>query len=89
MEYQSLVSQIQDTLLNQENYVKPYVYIIKSVVKNTEELMVGLKKLNTNIRKHIDAITNEKTAGEIVQDFFVAADGVVSGRSVKRRLEGM
>ncbi|OPX87202.1 MAG: hypothetical protein A4E53_02580 [Pelotomaculum sp. PtaB.Bin104] len=33
--------------------------------------MVGLKKLNTNIKKHIDAITNEKSAGEIVQDFFV------------------
>jgi hypothetical protein len=33
--------------------------------------MIGLKKLNTNIKKYIDAITNEKTAGEIVQDFFV------------------
>lgn len=71
MEYQSLVSQIHATLINQEAYVKPYEYIIKRVVENTEELMIGLKKLNTNIKKYIDDITNEKTAGEIVQDFFV------------------
>jgi hypothetical protein len=71
MEYQSLVSQIHATLLNQEAYGKPYEYIIKRVAENTEELMVGLKKLNTNIKKYIDAITNEKTAGEIVHDFFV------------------
>ncbi len=71
LEYQSLVSQIHATLLNQEGYAKPYEYIIKRVVENTDELIVGLKKLNTNIKKHIDAITNEKTAGEIVQDFFV------------------
>ncbi len=71
MEYQSLVSQIHATLLNQELYAKPYEYIIKRIVDNTEELMNGLKKLNTNIRKYIDAITNEKDAGEIVRDFFV------------------
>lgn len=71
LEYQSLVSQIHATLLNQEGYAKPYEYIIKRVAENTDELMVGLKKLNTNIKKYIDAITNEKTAGDIVQDFFV------------------
>ncbi len=71
MEYQSMVSQIHATLLSQEAYAKPYEYIIKRVAENTEELMTGLKKLNTNIKKYIDAITNEKTAGKIVQDFFV------------------
>jgi len=71
LEYQSLVSQIHATLLNKEGYIKPYEYIIKRVIENTEELMVGLKKLDTNIKKYIDAITNEKSAGEIVQDFFI------------------
>lgn len=71
IEYQSLVSQIHATLLNKEAYVKPYEYIIKRVTENTEELMIGLKKLNTNIKKYIDEITNEKSAGEIVQDFFL------------------
>jgi len=71
MEYQSLVSQINATLLNQDSYIKPYEYIIKRVTENTEELMIGLKKLNSNIKKYIDAITNEKTAGEIIQNFFV------------------
>ncbi len=71
LEYQSLVSQINATLLNKESYVKPYEYIIKRVSENTEELMVGLKKLNTNIKKYIDAITNEKSANQIVEEFFV------------------
>lgn len=71
IEYQSLVSQIHGTLLNTEAYAKPYEYIIKLVIQNTEELIGGLKKLNTNIKKHIEGITNEKTAGEIIQDFFV------------------
>ena len=60
IEYQSLVSQIHATLVKQDGYAKPYEYIIKRVIENTEELIVGLKKLNTNIKKHIDAITNEK-----------------------------
>ncbi len=71
MEYQSLVSQIHATLLNKDSYLKPYEYIIKRVIENTEELMVGLKKLNTNIKKYIDDITNDKTANQIIEEFFV------------------
>lgn len=71
MEYQSLVSQIHATLLNKDSYSKPYEYIIKRVFENTEELMVGLKKLNTNIKKYIDDITNDKTANQIIEEFFV------------------
>ncbi|MDD4493165.1 MAG: DUF5716 family protein [Eubacteriales bacterium] len=71
LEYQSLLSQIHATLLNKEGYAKPYEYIIKRIIENTEELIIGLKKLNSNIKKHIDAITSEKTAGEIVRDFFI------------------
>lgn len=69
-EYQSVVSQIHATLLNRDGYIKPYEYIIKRVIDNTEELMSGLKRLNTNIKKYIDAITNEKSAAEIIKDFF-------------------
>ncbi|MHB1454271.1 MAG: Wadjet anti-phage system protein JetA family protein [Saccharofermentanales bacterium] len=69
-EYQSVVSQIHATLLNRDGYVKPYEYIIKRVIDNTEELMSGLKRLNTNIKKYIDAITNEKSTAEIIRDFF-------------------
>jgi hypothetical protein len=71
MEYQSLVSQIHATLINKESYIKPYEYIIKRVTENTEELNSGLKKLNTNIKKHIDALTADKSAAQIVEDFFV------------------
>jgi hypothetical protein len=71
MEYQSLVSQIHATLLNRDGYIKPYEYIIKRVHENTEELMAGFKKLNTSIRKHIETITSDKSAAEIVQNFFI------------------
>ena len=70
MEYQSVISQIHGTLQNSEAYIKPYEYIIKRVAENTEELISGLKKLNTMIKKRIDAITRDKTAAEIVEDFF-------------------
>lgn len=71
MEYQSVISQIHATLHNKEAYVKPYEYIIKRVIENTEELIGGLKKLSTMIKKRIDAITRNKTAAQIVEDFFV------------------
>ncbi|HHT97102.1 MAG TPA: hypothetical protein GXZ90_04310 [Clostridiales bacterium] len=71
MEYQSVLSQIHGTLNNKAAYIKPYEYIIKRVSENTEELIIGLKKLNTMIKKRIDAITRDKTAAEIVEDFFV------------------
>lgn len=70
MEYQSFISQIHGTLQNKEAYIKPYEYIIKRVSENTEELINGLKKLNTMIKKRIDEITRDKTAAEIVEDFF-------------------
>lgn len=71
MEYQSVISQIHGTLQNKEAYVKPYQFIIKRVTENTDELINGLKKLNTMIKKRIDEITRDKTAAQIVEDFFV------------------
>ena len=70
VEYQSVVSQIHATLLNEAAYKKPYEFILKRVITNTEELINGLKKLNTSIKKRIDAITKEKTAAEIIKEFF-------------------
>lgn len=70
VEYQSQIAQIYSTLINEENYNKPYEYILKSVSENTETLITKLKKLNTNIKKYIEMITHEKTATEIVRDFF-------------------
>ncbi len=71
MEYQSIISQIHGTLLNGEAYTKPYEYIILSVSQSTDTLMKGLKKLNTNIKRYIDDLTNDKSANEIVEDFFL------------------
>lgn len=71
MEYQSVISQIHGALLNEEGYRKPYEFIIKGVIENTENLISGLKKLNTMIKKRIDQITKDKSAAQIVEDFFV------------------
>ena len=71
IEYQSYISQIYAMLNNEEGYNKPYENIIKRVAENTEELIIGLKKLNTNIKKYIDKITSEKTAAQIIDDFFL------------------
>lgn len=71
MEYQSVINHIYSAFTNKESWIKPYEYIIKSVFKNTEELNAGLKKLNTSIKKRIEAITADKTAGQIVEEFFI------------------
>ena len=78
IEYQSLVAQIHTTLLDEKAYIKPYEYIIKRVIENTEELIIGLKKLSTNIKNYISDITNEKTTSEILEDFFNYQDVIAS-----------
>ncbi|WP_422484763.1 Wadjet anti-phage system protein JetA family protein [Gudongella sp. DL1XJH-153] len=70
MEYQSEISSIYGILMNQEGFRRPYENVIKKVIENTEYVMVGLKKLNTSIKNRIDNITRDKTASEIVRDFF-------------------
>lgn len=70
MEYQSEISSIYGILKNEEGFARPYENVIKKVIENTEYVMVGLKKLNTSIKKRIDNITRDKTAPEIIQDFF-------------------
>ncbi len=71
IEYPGLISQIHATLISEEGYVKPYEYVIKQVARNTEEMLIGLKKLNTSIKRHIEKITSDKSAGEIIEEFFV------------------
>ena len=50
-EYQGLISQIHAVLQNEELYTKPYQFILKNVVNNTEQLVSSLKKLNISIKK--------------------------------------
>ncbi len=70
MEYQSIISTIYNTLNSKEAYKNPYEFVIISVFNNTEDLIIGLKKLNTTIKKRIDNITRDKTPAEIIEDFF-------------------
>lgn len=70
IEYQSVVSIIYNSLNNLENYKKPYEYVIKNVVDNTDKLISSLKRLNTNIKRYIDSQTSDKSAKQIIENFF-------------------
>lgn len=70
MEYQSVISLIYNTLKNGEAYNKPYEYVLKNIKENTDKLINGLKKLNSNIKRQIEKITNDKSAKEIIENYF-------------------
>ena len=70
MEYQSEVSAIYSLLTNKNLYDRPYPQIIKPVYDRTLALFTELKKLNTNIRKYIDELTEEQTPEELMEHFF-------------------
>lgn len=77
-EFQSLISTIHTLLMREENYKKPYEYILKNVFENTHELILNLKKLNSNIKKRIDEVTQNKSAQEILDHFFLYHDEIAS-----------
>ncbi len=70
MEYQSEISMIYSTLTNEELLERPYPQVLRPVFERTRALFDGLKKLNTSIKKYIENITADKTAEEIIHDFF-------------------
>lgn len=78
MEYQSEIAVIYSTLTNEELLASPYPQVLKPVFDRTRALFDGLKKLNTSIKNYIDDITAEKTAEEILRDFFTYHDEIGS-----------
>lgn len=78
MEYQGEVSAIYSLLTNEELLSRPYPQILKPVYERTLSLFTGLKKLNTSIRKHIEAITADKTSEQIIDEFFKYHDEIGS-----------
>ena len=70
MEYQSEISAIYSLLTNEELLLRPYVQVVKPVYDHTLSLFTELKKLNTSIRKYIEEITSDKSAEEILKNFF-------------------
>ena len=77
-EYQGLISQIHAVLQNEELYSKPYQFILKNVVSNTEQLVSSLKKLNISIKKHIDKQTKNKDLGAVLDMFTTYNEEIVS-----------
>lgn len=78
MEYQSEISAIYSLLTNEELLSRPYVQVVKPVYNHTIALFTELKKLNTSIRKYIEEITSDKTAEEILENFFTYHDEIGS-----------
>lgn len=77
-EYQGLISQIHAVLQNEDLYSKPYQFILKNVLSNTEQLVSSLKKLNISIKKHIDKQTKNKDLGAVLDMFTTYNDEIVS-----------
>lgn len=78
MEYQGEVSAIYSLLTNEELLNRPYPQILKPVYERTLSLFTGLKKLNTSIKKHIEAITADKSSEQIIDEFFKYHDEIGS-----------
>ncbi|MBR7085506.1 MAG: hypothetical protein IKI37_10090 [Oscillospiraceae bacterium] len=70
MEYQSEISAIYSLLTNETLYDRPYQQIIKPVYDRTLSLFTGLKKLNTNIKKYINKLTDNQPLEELLENFF-------------------
>lgn len=83
IEYQGLISQIHAVLQNEELYSKPYQFILKNVVSNTEQLVSSLKKLNISIKKHIDKQTKNKELSYVL-DMFTAYNEEIVSKSLYR-----
>ncbi len=69
-EYQSEISAIYSILVNEELLDHPYPQIIMPVYEHTMKFFTELKKLNTDIRKYIDELTDGQTPEEIMEHFF-------------------
>ena len=69
-EYQSEISAIYSILVNEELLAHPYPQIIMPVYEYTNRFFTDLKKLNTDIRKYIDELTDGQTPEEIMEHFF-------------------
>ncbi len=78
MEYQSEISAVYSLLTNEELLSRPYIQVVKPVYDHTLSLFTELKKLNTSIRKYIEEITSDKSAEEILENFFSYHDEVGS-----------
>ena len=77
-EYQSEISAIYSLLTNPELLMDPYPQVIKPVYDRTMDLFTALKQLNTSIKKYIEELTEDKTAEEILANYFKYADEIGS-----------
>lgn len=67
IEYQGYIYTIY-ALMAQKSY-HPGITLM-GIFENTERLIMGLKNLNANIKKYMDALTDKKTVAEIMSTLF-------------------
>lgn len=77
-EYQSEISVIYSLLTNPDLLQNPYPQVIKPVHDRTVDLFTALKQLNTSIKKYIDELTADKSAEEIIANYFTYAEEIGS-----------
>ena len=77
-EYQSEIAAIYSLLTNPDLMHDPYPQVLKPVFDRTMDLFTALKQLNTGIKKYIDALTADKSADEIIANYFTYAEEIGS-----------
>lgn len=68
LEYQGYVYTIYSILFSNDN--NQYNIILDQVYENSNKLISGLKTLNSNIKKYIERVTQQKTSEEILKLHF-------------------
>ena len=77
-EYKTSIHNIYSIIINRANFNEPYSLIIKNVNDIMMDLIKSLKKLNTNIKKHVDRIINQKTPKEVIETIESFYDEIIS-----------
>lgn len=82
LEYQGYVYTIYSILMGSEDIQKSVM--LEQVYDNTNRLMIGLKTLNSNIKKYIEKITQQKSADEIMKLHFEGYTQEISDKGYHR-----
>ena len=65
-EYRTEISQIYASLMNPELRKQPYSLVLEPVSQRTDDLIMGLKKLNTSIKKYVNQMSEKTNFNDIM-----------------------
>lgn len=78
LEYKTSIHNIYSIIINKSNFREPYSLIVKNVYDIMQELVKSLKRLNTNIKKHVDKIASQKSPKEVLESLQLFYTEIIS-----------